>query len=281
MGGIIMKRFNERNEKLESVFNRVASTFDSIGPNYFSYFGQKMVEHAAIQGGSKILDIAFGRGASLFPAAECAGVNGQIVGIDFSHEMVNQTARTILENDISNIRVMQMDAEKLDFDDETFDNVICGLSTAFFSDSLLAVDEMVRVLKHGGTLGISSWKKRENIGVIGRAYAKLYPKTQNSSSASPVIRPDFSTIEGITQVFENAGLKDIEVKVEQKIFYYKDEAEWWQEQWTNASRGLFERLESLGVIEEFKRFAFIEVQEHKDEHGIRFEPEVLFAFGTK
>lgn len=276
-----MKRFNKRNVKLEGVFDRVAETFDSIGPNYFSYFGQKLVEYAEIESGSNVLDVAFGRGASLFPAAESTCINGQVVGIDFSHEMVDQTSKFIKENGIHNIEVMQMDAENLSFKSETFDTVICGLSTAFFSDSLLAVDEMVRVLRFGGKLGISSWKKRENIGVIGRAYKKLFPETQTASSANPDLSPDFSTVDGITKILENAGLKDIEVKVEQKIFYYKDEAEWWQEQWTNASRGLFERLESLGVIEEFKRLAFIEIQEHKDEHGIRFEPEVLFAFGCK
>lgn len=43
-----MKRFNQRNENLEGVFDRVAATFDSVGPNYFSYYGQKLVEHSAI-----------------------------------------------------------------------------------------------------------------------------------------------------------------------------------------------------------------------------------------
>ncbi len=276
-----MKRFNQRNENLEGVFDRVAGTFDSIGPNYFSYFGQKLVEYAEIESGSNVLDVAFGRGASLFPAAESTCINGQVVGIDFSHEMVKATAKVVLENEINNIQVLQMDAEKLSFQSETFDNVICGLSTAFFSDSILAVDEMVRVLKYGGTLTISSWKKRDQIGVIGKAYARLFPDSAAQPSTNTVSRPDFSTEDGIKRILENAGLKDIEVTVEKNTFYYKDEVEWWQEQWTNASRGMFERLESLGVIEEFKRLAFIEIQEHKDEQGIRFEPEVLFAFGCK
>ena len=131
-----MKRFNQRNENLEGVFDRVAGTFDSIGPNYFSYFGQKLIEYAGIESGSNVLDVAFGRGASLFPAAQFTGVNGQVVGIDFSHEMVKATAKVVLENEINNIQVLQMDAENLSFKSETFDTVICGLSTAFFSDSL-------------------------------------------------------------------------------------------------------------------------------------------------
>lgn len=131
--------------------------------------------------GSNVLDIAFGRGASLFPAAERIGTHGHAIGIDFSHEMVAQTSKFIVENEIHNIQVVQIDAEKLSFQSETFDNVICGLSTAFFSESLLAVDEMIRVLKYGGKLGISSWKKREKIGVLGRTYAKMFPETVTQS----------------------------------------------------------------------------------------------------
>lgn len=276
-----MKRFNEHNEKLEVVFDRVAETFGSIGPNYFSYFGQKLVEHAAIESGSNVLDIAFGRGASLFPAAVSVCIHGQVVGIDFSHEMVDQTSKFIEENKIHNVQVMQMDAEKLDFQSETFDTVICGLSAAFFSDSLLAVDEMVRVLKFGGKLGISSWKKREQSSVIDRAYDKLFPEPPKIASVSPTLRPDFSTVDGISSILKTAGLRNVEVIEEQKTFYYKDENEWWEEQWTNATRGLLERLETLGVIEEFKKIAFMEIQEHMDDNGIRFEPEVLFAYGCK
>jgi len=38
----------KRNERLEGVFNRVAANFDSIGPKYFSYFGEKLVEYLRV-----------------------------------------------------------------------------------------------------------------------------------------------------------------------------------------------------------------------------------------
>jgi len=259
----------------------VAANFDSIGPKYFSYFGDKLVEYLRVNEGAVLLDVACGRGASLFPAAHGVGEKGKVRGIDFSKEMVKETEALICELGLCNTQVLQMDAEKLNFPNHSFDYVISGLSTAFFSNSLMAMDEMYRVLKDGGKLGISTWKKKERKGVLDKVYTKLFPQNENKSLNNTVRRPDFGSVEGVEKILKDIGFKNIEIIVEEKTFYYKDEEEWWQEQWTNATRGLFEHLESIGAIDEFKKLAFIEILEYKDVHGIRFDSEVLFCFGEK
>ena len=52
------------------------------GPDYWDYFGVKLVEYAAIPPESKVLDVGCGTGSSLFPAAERTGSYGHAVGID-------------------------------------------------------------------------------------------------------------------------------------------------------------------------------------------------------
>jgi len=52
------------------------------GPDYWDYFGIRLVEQAAIPPGAKILDLGCGEGSSLFPAAERAEPSGYAVGID-------------------------------------------------------------------------------------------------------------------------------------------------------------------------------------------------------
>jgi len=269
------------NERLEGVFNRVAANFDSIGPKYFSYLGGELVEYSRVKEGTTLLDVACGKGASLFPAAHSVGENGQVIGVDFSKEMVKETQSLICVNGLRNAKVMQMDAEKLDFLDNSFDYVLCGLSTSFFSNSLIVMDEMYRVLKDEGRLGLSTWKKKDNKGVLDKVYTKLFPENQNRNLNNITGRPDFGSVDGVEKILKNIGLKNREIIVEEKTFYYKDEEEWWQEQWTNASRGLFEHIESLGAINEFKKEAFIELMEYKDVHGIRFDIEVIFSFGQK
>ncbi|MCM1991625.1 class I SAM-dependent methyltransferase [Oceanirhabdus seepicola] len=272
-----------RNKRLEGVCNRMAATYGTIGPKYFSYFGEKLVEYAKVNEGATLLDVACGKGASLFPAIHSVGEKGQVIGIDFSQEMVKETQSLICEQDLCNANLIQMDAEKLDFLDNSFDNVLCGLSTAFFSNSLGAVDEMYRVLKDGGKIGLSTWKKREKKGVLDKVYAKCFPQGNHKNLSNIHGRPDFGSVDGIEKILKNAGFKNIEIFVEEKTFYYKDEEEWWQEQWTNAARGLFEHVERKGpdALNKFKDEAFNAIMEYKDEHGIRLDVKVLFSFGHK
>ncbi len=273
----------KRNERLEGIFNRVAVNYNSFGPKYFSYFGEKLVEYAKVNEGATLLDVAFGKGASLFPATQSVGEKGKVIGIDFSEEMVKETQSLVSLKDLSNVKVIQMDAEKLEFEDNRFDNVLCGLSTSFFSDSLGAVDEMYRVLRDGGRIGLSTWKKREKKGILDKVYTELFPQNKNCNLNNIPSRPDFGSVDGVEKILKNAGFKNIEIFVEEKTFYYKDEEEWWQEQWTNASRGIFERIERNGpdALIKFKDAAFTAIQEYKDEHGVRFDTSVLYSFGHK
>ena len=52
------------------------------GPDYWDYFGVRLVEHAAIPPGATVLDVGCGTGSSLFPTAEKTGASGYAIGID-------------------------------------------------------------------------------------------------------------------------------------------------------------------------------------------------------
>ena len=63
-------------------WSRPVAISDPDGPDYWDYFGVRLVEHAAIPPGAKVLYVGCGTGSSLFPAAERAGPNGYAIGID-------------------------------------------------------------------------------------------------------------------------------------------------------------------------------------------------------
>ena len=64
------------------IWSRPNGVSDLDGPDYWDYFGVRLVEHAAIPLGAKVLDVACGSGSSLFPAAEKTGESGCVIGID-------------------------------------------------------------------------------------------------------------------------------------------------------------------------------------------------------
>jgi O-methyltransferase/aklanonic acid methyltransferase len=52
------------------------------GPDYWDYFGARLIELTDLQPGERVLDVGCGTGSSLFPAAEKIGPQGFTVGID-------------------------------------------------------------------------------------------------------------------------------------------------------------------------------------------------------
>src|SRR5687768_13477137 len=144
-----------KKELIAAVFARAASNYERI--KYFWPLGQLLVKRAAISPGLSVLDIACGRGASLFPAAEAVGLTGRVVGVDISAPMAEQTETEIGRRGLLNVHARQMDAEHLEFPDASFDCVLCGFALGFFPRLEQALDEFVRVLKPGGRLATSTW----------------------------------------------------------------------------------------------------------------------------
>ena len=97
-------------ELVAGFFGRAAASYDGMGPHAFQYFGRRLVELAQIPCGAQVLDVATGRGAVLFPAAEQVGPHGHVVGIDVTEPMVQLTAAEISQQGVTNAEVCQMDA---------------------------------------------------------------------------------------------------------------------------------------------------------------------------
>jgi SAM-dependent methyltransferase len=64
------------------------------------------------------------------------------------------------------------DAEALPYDDASFDVVISAIGVMFAPHHQLAADELVRVCRPGGTLGVLSWTPE---GFIGQLFATMKP----------------------------------------------------------------------------------------------------------
>lgn len=104
--------------------------------------------------GSRVLDIASGKGTSAIFLAERFGC--EVVGIDYSEQNVEQAIAAAAAKELASlVRFRQADAECLPFDDGSFDAVICECAFCTFPDKPAAAREFARVLRHGGGVGLS------------------------------------------------------------------------------------------------------------------------------
>lgn len=273
-----------RNEFLQGVFDRASSSYANVGPDYFNYFGERLIDLSRVKKDDIVLDIAFGRGASLFPASKAVGDFGKIIGIDFSEGMVLETRNVIVELGIKNIEVSKMDAENIELPESTFDKVLCGLSIQFFSDFKRSLEEMFRVLKPNGILGISTWKKKvSKPGIISRVAPKYLPAANQGNSDMKAARPDFGDEEFLKNTLEGIGFKNVNIINEKRMFYYKDCSEWWNEQWSHAGRATFEMIEKQGseMLIKFKNEMFAELEKEYGNDRIPYDADVLVTRATK
>src|SRR5215213_2543347 len=120
---------SSRKAQTGALFSSLALEYDPLG--VFSHFGRRLVARAGIEDGQQVLDVASGRGAVLFPAAERVGEAGNAIGIDLAEGMERATNEEAMRRGLA-VQVRHMDAEHLDFPDAAFDRVLCGFGVMFF-----------------------------------------------------------------------------------------------------------------------------------------------------
>lgn len=67
---------------MDRTWSRPVGVSDPDGPDYWDYWGARLVEHAAIPPGVEVLDVGCGTGSSLLPTAHRVGPSGCAIGID-------------------------------------------------------------------------------------------------------------------------------------------------------------------------------------------------------
>jgi SAM-dependent methyltransferase len=238
-GGLAMgdDALTRKTETAASLSSRAAD-FDRQG--LFAHFGRRLVEVIGIEPGQRVLDVATGRGASLFPAIECVGTTGDAVGVDLAEGMV-QAANEEAERRGWGPRVRAMDAEHLDFPDAVFDRVLCGFGVMLFPHLDQALSEFRRVLKSGGRLGVSTWQFNQADHL--QAVVEQLGLAGSNSERPPgwITEPDV-----LTRTLVSAGFTDVRVVADSRTIVYPDVEHYWQ---SISGRGPRRILDPLGATQ--------------------------------
>ena len=130
--------------------------------------GRILVESVDIQPGQRVLDVAAGTGTSAIPAAR----NGAtVIATDLTPELL-AVGREAAEAEGLEVQWQTADAEALPFGDAEFDVVLSCIGVMFAPHHQLAADELLRVTRSGGRLGVLSWTPD---GFIGQLFATMKP----------------------------------------------------------------------------------------------------------
>src|ERR1700760_3992115 len=135
-------------ESVEQAYDRWAPIYDLVFGNVFSK-GRDAAIQATNKLGGRVLEVGIGTGISLPLYAP----HLRIFGTDISEAMLNKARRRAVELDLGNVEGLAvMDAEKLEFPDNSFDVVMAQYVVNAVPNTEVALDEFARVLRPGGEL---------------------------------------------------------------------------------------------------------------------------------
>ena len=118
---------------------------------------EEMLKALGPERGQTILELAAGTGETGFAAARAIGPDGRLICTDFAPEMAAAARRESERLGLANVEHREMDAERMDLDDDSVDGVLCRWGYMLMSDPAMALAETRRVLRDGGRLSLSVW----------------------------------------------------------------------------------------------------------------------------
>jgi demethylmenaquinone methyltransferase/2-methoxy-6-polyprenyl-1,4-benzoquinol methylase len=147
----------EKAQRIRSVFASVAGKYDVM--NDLMSFGvhrlwkQFTLSLTGLKPGQRALDVAGGTGDLALGMLRQVGKEGRVVLSDINPSMLERGRDRLLDLGwAGNAECLVADAERLPFDDNSFDCVTIGFGLRNVTDKAAALDSMLRVLKPGGQL---------------------------------------------------------------------------------------------------------------------------------
>lgn len=142
--------------------------YTAVATEVIAALGPVLVDAARIGPRDRVLDVAAGSGNVAIPAA-LAGA--EVVASDLTPELLQRGQRLAAEQGAT-LEWREADAEAMPFADAEYDAVLSCVGVMFAPHHQASADELVRVCRPGGTIGLISWTPE---GFIGQLFATMKP----------------------------------------------------------------------------------------------------------
>jgi SAM-dependent methyltransferase len=156
--------------------------YPSMVEAFLTPLGPRLVEACGIGPGVSVLDVAAGTGNASIPAAQAGA---RVTASDLTPELF-EAGRRRAEAAGVELEWVEADAERLPFGDESFDVVMSCIGAMFAPRHQDVADELVRVCRPGGTIGLLSWTPEGMLGALFRTMGPFAPPPPPGAQPPPL-----------------------------------------------------------------------------------------------
>ena len=189
-------------------FGSLAEVYERVAvPAMFIPEALGLLEIVALQPGERVLDVACGTGIVARLAAPRLGITGHIVGLDLNEVML-AVARAQPIPTGAPIEWRQGNAMSLPFPDATFDAVVCQNGLQFIPDRVLALQEMLRVLRPERRLVLSVIARESASQAVEATVARFLGPDAAASFREPFM---LGNAEALAHLFDGIGFSSVEI----------------------------------------------------------------------
>ncbi len=248
-------------------FSMVASLIMTVAEN--------LAEALEIVPDQRVLDVACGSGNGAIAAARRSW--GNVVGIDYVPALLER-GRERAAAERLDVEFAEGDAESLSFGDAEFDVVISIFGAMFAPDQQQTANELLRVCKAGGRIGMANWVPDSGVGQMFMTCAKHAPPP-------PGVQPPllWGTEERLRELFGD-GISDLRVERRKSRQTFRSIDHWLEffRTYFGPTKVAFERVgpEGEAALEADLR-GFLEQSNTAGERALVLEPEYLQVVATR
>jgi ubiquinone/menaquinone biosynthesis C-methylase UbiE len=142
--------------------------YPAVAAELIPELGPELVRACGVKPGDRVLDVAAGSGNAAIPAAVAGAI---VTASDLTPELFDVGRRIAAERGVE-LEWVEADAEAMPFADNSFDVAMSCVGVMFAPHHQAAADELVRVVRPGGTIAMINWTPE---GFIGNLFATMKP----------------------------------------------------------------------------------------------------------
>lgn len=174
--------------------------------------GDALLTHAAFKPGERVVDIGFGGGATSLAIARAVMLDGEVLGIDISPDLVAATTRRAADANIANARFICADAATVTVTEQPFDRLTSRFGCMFFAEPVHAFANLRKLLKPNGRIDLAVWgPSQQNLWImegmtIARHHIDLPPPVPRAPGPFAFEEPDY-----MQDILAKSGFKSVTI----------------------------------------------------------------------